>query len=117
MPVDVVRAAAVDVFVKVALRDGTKVDTIVHDGRHIPALLRTVLELGDPEHLDGAVCVEEHCDRRHDLEWDHDDPVANDGVTGYGNLKARCRPDHSAKTERDRKAGRLGTGRAPPRRT
>src|SRR4029079_13819323 len=41
VPVDVVRAATVDAFVKVVLRDGTKVDTIVHYGRHIPALLRT----------------------------------------------------------------------------
>ena len=114
VPVDVVRAAAVDAFVKVVVRDGTKVDTIVHYGRHIPALLRTVLELGDPERLDGAVCVEAGCDRRHDLEWDHDDPVANDGVTSYENLNARCKPDHWAKTERDRKAGKLGAGRAPP---
>ena len=58
VPVEVVRAAAVDAFVKVVVRDGTKVDTIVHYGRHIPALLRTVLELGDPERLDGAVCVD-----------------------------------------------------------
>ncbi len=36
---------------KVVVRDGTKVDTIVHYGRHIPALLRTMLELGDPERL------------------------------------------------------------------
>jgi hypothetical protein len=114
VPVDVVRAAAVDAFVKVVVRDGTKVDTIVHYGRHIPALLRTVLELGDPERLDGAVCVEAGCDRRHDLEWDHDDPVANHGVTSYENLNARCKPDHWAKTERDRKAGKLGAGRAPP---
>ncbi len=117
VPVDVVRAAAVDAFVKVVLRDGTKVDTIVHYGRHIPARLRTVLELGDPERLDGAVCVEPGCDRRHDLEWDHDDPVANHGVTSYENLRARCRPDHWAKTERDRTAGLLGgrgAKRGPP---
>jgi hypothetical protein len=117
VPVSVVRAAAVDAFVKVVVRDGTKIDSIVHFGRHIPALLRTVLELGDPERLDGAVCVEEGCDRRHDLEWDHDDPVANDGVTSYENLNARCTPDHWAKTERDRTAGKLGAGRSPPRRT
>ena len=114
VPVDVVRAAAVDAFVKVVLRDGTKLDTVVHYGRHIPAVLRTALELGDPERLDGLVCVEEGCDRRHDLEWDHDDPVANDGPTSYENLKARCKPHHWAKTERDRKAGKLGAGRAPP---
>ncbi|HLM16196.1 MAG TPA: hypothetical protein VK549_00150 [Acidimicrobiia bacterium] len=114
VPVSVVRAAAVNAFVKVVVRDGTKVDTIVHYGRHIPALLRTVLELGDPERLDGAVCVEDGCDRRYDLEWDHDDPMANHGVTSYENLKARCKPDHWAKTERDRRAGKLGAGRAPP---
>jgi hypothetical protein len=114
VPVSVVRAAAVDAFVKVAVRDGTRIDTIVHYGRHIPALLRTALELGDPERLDGAVCAEDGCDRRHELEWDHDDPVANDGATSYENLLARCRPDHWAKTERDRLAGKLRGKRGPP---
>ena len=106
------RTATVDAFIKVVLRDGTTVDSIVHSGRHIPALLRTVLELGDPERLHGAVCVEDGCDRRHDLEWDHGGPVANDGVASYENVKARCRPDHWAKTERDRKAGLIGGGRS-----
>jgi hypothetical protein len=115
VPVHVVRAAAVEAFVKVVLRDGTKVDTIVHHGRHIPTLLRTVLELGDPERLDGAVCIDDGCDRRHDLEWDHDDPVANGGVTSNENLVARCKPHHWEKTERDRRAGRLGGGRATKR--
>jgi len=112
--VSVVRAAAVDAFVKIAVRDGKKLDTIVHYGRRIPAELRTALDLGDPERLDGAVCVEDGCDRRYDLEWDHDDPVANGGNTSYENLKPRCRPDHWAKTERDRKAGLLAGSRAPP---
>ncbi len=111
VPVDVVRAAAVDAFVKVAVRDGTKIDTIVHYGRHIPALLRTALELGDPERLDGLVCVEDGCDRRHDLELDHVDPVGNDGPTSYENVEPRCKPHHWAKTERDRKAGKLGGSR------
>jgi hypothetical protein len=108
VPVSVVRAAAVDAFVKVARRDGTKLDTIVHYGRYSPAELRTALDLGDPERLDGAVCSDEGCDRRYGLQWDHDDPVANDGPTTYENLQAKCGPDHWAKTERDRKAGLLG---------
>lgn len=108
VPVSVVRAAAVDAFVKVVLRDGTKLDTIVHYGRHIPAELRTVLDLGDPERLDGAVCSDQGCDRRYGLQWDHADPVANDGPTTYENLQPKCGPDHWAKTERDRMAGLLG---------
>jgi hypothetical protein len=118
VPVSVVRAAAVDALVKVVLRDGKKLDTIVHYGRYIPAELRTALDLGDPERLDGAVCSDEGCDRRYGLQWDHDDPVANDGPTTYENLQAKCGPDHWAKTERDRKAGLLsgqGKKRGPPR--
>ena len=62
------------------------------------------------------MCVEDGCDRRYGLEWDHDDPVANDGLTSYENLVARCKPDHRAKTERDRSAGKLRSRaeRAPP---
>jgi hypothetical protein len=114
VPVDVARAAAFDAFVKVVVRDGTKIDTVVHYGRHIPAVLRTALELGDPERLEGLVCVEEGCDRRHDLELDHVDPVANGGPTSYENVKARCKPHHWDKTEGDREAGLLAGGRAPP---
>jgi hypothetical protein len=117
VPVAVVRAAAVDAFVKVVVRDGTKLDTIVHYGRHVPAVLQTALDLGDPGRLDGAVCCEAGCDRRHELERDHVDPVANDGPTSYDNVKYRCKPHHWEKTERDRKAGRLAgrrTKRGPP---
>ena len=113
--VETVRKAAVSASVKVAVRDGKQLHTITHHGRRIPAELRTALELGDPERLDGAVCVEEGCDRRYGLEWDHVDPVANGGVSSYENLKPTCQPDHWAKTERDRRAGLLGGSRAPPR--
>jgi len=115
VPVEVVRCAAVSASVKVAVRDGKQLHTITHYGRRIPAELRTALALGDPERLDGAVCVEDGCDRRYGLEWDHVDPVANGGVTSYDNLQARCGPDHWDKTERDRQAGLLGGSRAPPR--
>jgi hypothetical protein len=78
------------------------------------AELRTALALGPAPGFDGAVCVDEGCGRRHDLEWDHVDPVANGGLTTYENLVPRCRPHHWAKTERDRAAGLLDGGRAPP---
>ena len=107
VPVSVVRAVAVAASVKVVVRDGKRLDTIAHYGRSVPAELRTALELGDPERLDGAVCTEAGCDRRYGLEWDHIDPVAHGGMSSYENLEAKCGPHHWAKTERDRKAGLL----------
>jgi 5-methylcytosine-specific restriction endonuclease McrA len=104
-----------DAFVKAVVVRGKRIDVVAHFGRKMPAELRTALELGDPERLDGAVCAEEGCDRRYGLEWDHVDPIANGGVTSYENINALCEPDHWAKTERDRKAGLLDGGRAPPR--
>ena len=52
-------------------------------------------------------CCEEGCGRRHHLEWDHVDPVANKGPTAYKNLRPRCWPHHREKTEQDRRAGLL----------
>ena len=116
VPVDLVRDLAVDAFVKAVLHDGKRIEAVVHWGRHIPAEVRTALELGSPPDFDGAVCVEGGCGRRHGLEWDHVNPVANRGPTAYENLQARCWPHHQEKTERDRAAGLLGgeMGRAPP---
>lgn len=112
LPVSVVRQLAADAFLKAVLHDGKQIHTVAHFGRHIPAELRTALELGPLPTLDGSRCVEEACDRRYGLEWDHVDPVANGGPTSYANLKPRCWPHHQAKTERDREAGLLvGVGR------
>jgi hypothetical protein len=101
-------------FAKAVVVRGTNIDTVAHFGRRMSAELRTALELRPPPRLAGAVCIEEGCDRRHDLDWDHDDPVANGGVSSYENLKPRCKPDHWEKTERDRRAGLLGGSRSPP---
>jgi hypothetical protein len=113
-----VRAAvADDAFVKAVVMRGDEIHEVAHFGRRMSATLRTALELGPAPRFEGAVCVEDGCDRRHDLEWDHVDPVANDGVSSYENIEARCRPHHWAKTGRDRKAGLLGkrgADRAPP---
>jgi len=119
IPVRLAREMAKDAFLKAVIHDGVNVHTVRHFGRHIPAELRTALELGDLPDLDGVVCSEEGCDRRYGLEWDHDDPVANGGDTSYENLKPKCTPHHWDKTERDRKAGRhrgrWGAPRPPPR--
>lgn len=114
VPVKVVRDLIDDAFVKAVVHDGVRIETVAHYGRHIPAEVRTALELGDPPRFDGVVCAEAGCESRYGLEWDHVDPVANNGPTSFDNLEARCWPCHRAKTERDRAAGLLGgtaTGR------
>jgi hypothetical protein len=116
--VGVVReVVADDAFVKAVMLRGDEIHTVAHFGRRMSATLRTALELGLAPTFEGEVCAEEACDRRHDLERDHVDPVANDGLTSYANVEPRCRPHHWAKTERDRKAGLLsgrGAEREPP---
>jgi len=117
IPVPLARQLGADAFLKAVLHDGVAIHTVAHFGRHLPAELRTALELGQPPDLDGVSCAEEGCDRRYGLEWDHVDPVANGGLTSYANLKPRCGDDHRDKTERDRLAGLLsgrGAGRDPP---
>ena len=108
VPVSVVEEAMADAFVKAVTHDGVRIDTVAHYGRHIPAHVRTALDLGDPPTFEGAVCDEEGCERRWGLQWDHLDPVANGGATSLANLGAKCTPCHQEKTERDRLAGLLG---------
>ena len=97
-----------DAFLEVALHDGVDIATVCHLGRHIGAELRTALEVGAPPHFDGVTCSEPGCGRRYGLEWDHEDPVANQGPTSYENLKKpKCWPHHREKTEQDRRAGLL----------
>ena len=103
--VDFARDIADDGFVKAVTHDGVRIETVAHFGRHIPAELRTALELGGPPAFDGVRCTEPGCSRRYGLEWDHVDPVAHNGPTSYDNLSARCKPHHWQKTEQDRQAG------------
>jgi hypothetical protein len=119
----VVRDVVHDAFVKLVLHDGVDILAVKHLGRRRTAELDTALRLGPPPAFDGLQCCEPDCDRRYHLELDHVDPVANDGPTSYENLEPRCRPHHREKTERDRRAGRLGKrargrdtpgGRSPP---
>ena len=109
----VVRAAAVAASVKVVVRDGERLDTIAHYGRSVPAELRTALELGDPERLDGARCTEAGCDRRYGLEWDHVDPVAHGGMSSYENLEAKCAPTTGPRPNATARPGCSGRASTP----
>jgi hypothetical protein len=114
VPVDIARHLSKDAFLKAVLHDGVAVGTVKHFGRHVPAELRTALDLGPAPQFTGAQCAD--CGGRFGLEYDHVNPLANLGPTSLANLEARCWPDHQAKTEQDRKAGLLGP-RPPSRST
>lgn len=115
IPAEIAKELSKDAFIKAVLHDGTNIHTVAHLGRHIPATLRTALEVGTPPTFDGLAC--EHCGRKWGLQLDHENPVANQGPTSYQNLRALCWDDHRDKTERDRRAGLLGPNTPPnPRR-
>ncbi len=105
-PVELARELGKDAFLKGVLHDGVAIQIIKHFGRHFPAELRTALDLGPVPPFTGAQCTD--CGSRFGLEYDHVNPVANNGETSYSNVQALCWDDHQAKTERDRQAGLLG---------
>jgi hypothetical protein len=110
VPVELTHELGKDAFLKAVLHDGVALHTIKHFGRHFPAELRTALGLGPVQAFTGAQCGE--CGSRFGLEYDHINPVTNQGETSLSNVQALCWDDHQAKTERDRQAGLLGPG--PP---
>src|SRR2546423_1769093 len=83
VPVSVARRMAENAFLKAVLLDGTDIKKVRHFGRHIPAEVRTALDLGP--NLDGVRCSEEGCGRQAGLEWDHTDPIANGGAPARHN--------------------------------
>ena len=106
IPADIAKELSNDAFLNVVLHDGTHIATLTRYGRHIPAHLRTALDIGDPPDFTGKKCAD--CASRHGLQIDHVNPVANGGPTRLDNLQPRCWKDHQAKTERDRQAGLHG---------
>ncbi len=110
LPVSVARRITSDAFLKGVLVDGCEIKKVKHFGRHIPAEVRTALELGSIPEMDGAICVEEGCGRREGLEWDHVEPLARGGLTAYRNLEPRCRPHHRDKSQRDLQTRLLSRG-------
>lgn len=106
IPVEVARQLSDEPFLKAVIHDGTDILSVKHFGRHIPAALRTAIDLGPPPRFAGRSCA--RCGRAFGLQGDHEDPVANGGATEKSNLQDLCYPCHLEKTEQDRKAGRLG---------
>jgi HNH endonuclease len=111
IPVGVARELSSDAFLKAVLHDGVDIRTVAHFGRRRPVELDTALGIGAPPDFDGVICAALGCDRKYGLEWDHVDPVANDGLSSAANLQPLCWPHHREKTERDRATGRLGKNR------
>ena len=105
IPPDLAKELAKDAFLSVVLHDGVDIITLTRFGRYMPAHLRAALDIGDPPDFTGKKCVD--CGKRHGLQMDHVNPVANGGPTSRENLKPRCYSDHQRKTEQDRKAGLL----------
>ena len=105
-----------DAFLTGVFFDGTDLRHMKRWSRTPPVEVLLALELGEPPAFDGIKCTD--CGNRFRTENDHVEPHVARGPASTGNLKPRCRPCHRAKTERDRKAGKLRPPgkRAPPNR-
>ena len=102
---EVAKEIAEDAFLSGVFYDGKDLRQFARWTRHIPIEVAVALELGDPPGFDGVACVD--CGNRFRTEFDHIKPRSARGPTSKGNLGPRCWPCHQAKTERDRKAGKL----------
>jgi hypothetical protein len=79
--------------VKVIIKKGVDVTSVVHVGRAVPAHLRSALERRDP------VCVVPGCEETQRLEIDHYKvPFHLDGPTEMWNLCRLCHWHHHLKT-------------------
>ncbi|MGI8520179.1 MAG: HNH endonuclease [Actinomycetota bacterium] len=115
---EVAKKIAQDAFLTGVFYDGKDLRHMRRWTRHTPVEVRLALELGDPPDFDGIKCLD--CGNRFGTENDHLQPHYAQGPASTDNLKPRCYSCHKAKTERDRKAGKLGPRaadeeRGPPR--
>ena len=99
------RQITADAFINGVIYDGKDLREFKRWTRHIPVEVQEALELGDPPEFDGVACTD--CGNRFRTEFDHIEPRAARGPTSKSNLGPKCWPCHHAKTERDRKAGKL----------
>ena len=114
---EVAREIAADAFLTGVFYDGKDLRHMRRWTRNIPVEVLLALQLGDPPEFDGVRCVD--CGNRFRTENDHVEPHVAGGPASTGNLDPRCWSCHKAKTEQDRRAGKLtpqapDAGRGPP---
>jgi hypothetical protein len=102
---EVAKEIARDAFLNGVFYDGVDLRHFARWTRNIPIEVLLALELGDPPAFDGVCCVD--CGNRFRTEFDHLEPRVASGATSKPNLNPRCWNCHHAKTERDRRAGKL----------
>jgi len=105
VPPRVARDIGRDAFLTGVFFDGTDLRHTKRWSRNPSVEVLLALELGEPPDFDGIKCID--CGNRFRIENDHVEPHVAHGPASTGNLEHRCWPCHQAKTERDRKAGKL----------
>ena len=101
----VARDIANDAFLSGVIYDGKDLRQLRRWTRSIPVEVAVALELGEPPSFDGVACVD--CGNRFKTQFDHLEPHVARGPASCDNLNPRCWHCHQAKTERDRRAGKL----------
>jgi hypothetical protein len=101
----VAKEIARDAFLNGVFFDGTDLRHFERWTHDAPIEVRIALELGKPPDFDGIKCVD--CGNHFRNQNDHVEPHVAGGMASTTNLKPRCYSCHKAKTERDRKAGKL----------
>ena len=105
----VAKKIAQDAFLSGVFYDGKDLRHLRRWTRNTPVEVRLALELGPPPEFDGVRCTD--CGNRLGTQFDHLEPHVAHGPASTDNLHPRCWSCHGAKTERDRRAGKL---KAPP---
>jgi hypothetical protein len=95
IPVALAQMLADDCYLRILVRNGTDITHIAHANRHIPAPLRTALEIRDTE------CAFDGCHTSHSLQIDHNQPIEAQGPTALWNLHRLCWWHHLQKTIHD----------------
>ncbi len=101
----VAKEIAQDAFLTGVFYDGKDLRHMRRWTRNPPVEVLLALELGPPPDFDGVKCVD--CRNRFRIENDHVQPHIARGPASTDNLRPRCWSCHQAKTERDRRAGKL----------